>query len=216
MITRGFCSVVRTLFRRQNEFSCTPSYIDNLCHVVKPSLNMKINLVFLTSVLPIFTIMSKMALDCGAINLSQGFPDFSIDKKIIELVNQFMEADHNQYAPMPGTPELRRAISEVILRSFGIRRDPENEITITSGATEAIYAVITAFIAPGDEVIVFDPSYDSYNPVIRLNGGIPVHINLQYPDFSVDWDLVRSKISDRLKDCLNTRKSSGAVCWELI
>jgi methionine aminotransferase len=164
----------------------------------------------------IFTIMSKMALDCGAINLSQGFPDFSIDKKIIELVNQFMETDHNQYAPMPGTPELRRAISEVILRSFGIRRDPENEITITSGATEAIYAVITAFIAPGDEVIVFDPSYDSYNPVIRLNGGIPVHINLQYPDFSVDWDLVRSKISDRTKMIvINTpHNPSGAVMME--
>jgi methionine transaminase len=164
----------------------------------------------------IFTIMSKMALDCGAINLSQGFPDFSIDRKIIELVNQFMLSDHNQYAPMPGTPELRRAISEVILRSFGTRRDPETEITITSGATEAIYAVITAFIARGDEVIVFDPSYDSYNPVIRLNGGIPVHINLQYPDFTVDWDLVRRKISDRTKMIvINTpHNPSGAVLTE--
>lgn len=164
----------------------------------------------------IFTIMSKMALDCGAINLSQGFPDFSIDKKIIQLVRQFMEADHNQYAPMPGTPELRRAISEVMMRSFGAQRNPENEITITSGATEAIYAVITAFIAPGDEVIVFDPSYDSYNPVIRLNGGIPVHINLQYPDFSVDWDLVRSKISARTKMIvINTpHNPSGAVMME--
>ena len=164
----------------------------------------------------IFTIMSKMALDCGAINLSQGFPDFSIDKKIIELVNQFMLSDHNQYAPMPGTPELRRAISEVILRSYGTQRDPDNEITITSGATEAIYAVITAFIAPGDEVIVFDPSYDSYNPVIRLNGGIPVHINLKYPDFAVDWDQVRSKISDRTKMIvINTpHNPSGAVMTE--
>jgi methionine aminotransferase len=164
----------------------------------------------------IFTIMSKMALDCGAINLSQGFPDFSIDRKIIDLVNQFMLSDHNQYAPMPGTPELRRAISEVILRSFGSRRDPENEITITSGATEAIYAVITAFIAPGDEVIVFDPSYDSYNPVIRLNGGIPVHINLLYPEFAVDWDLVRSKVSDRTKMIvINTpHNPSGSVMTE--
>ncbi len=164
----------------------------------------------------IFTIMSKMALDCGAINLSQGFPDFSIDKKIIELVNQFMVADHNQYAPMPGTPALRQAISKVIKRTFGIERDSENEITITSGATEAIYAVITAFIAPGDEVIVFDPSYDSYNPVIRLNGGIPVHINLKYPDFSVDWELVRSKISNRTKMVvINTpHNPSGAVLTE--
>jgi methionine transaminase len=164
----------------------------------------------------IFTIMSKMALDCGAINLSQGFPDFSIDKEIIKLVNQFMTADHNQYAPMPGTPALRRAISEVIKRSYGIDRDPENEITITSGATEAIYAVIAAFIAPGDEVIVFDPAYDSYNPVIRLNGGIPIHINLLYPDFSVDWDAVRSRISNRTKMIvINTpHNPSGAVMTE--
>ena len=164
----------------------------------------------------IFTIMSKMALDCGAINLSQGFPDFSIDRKIIELVNQFMVADHNQYAPMPGTIALRNAISEVIKHSFGIERDAENEITITSGATEAIYAVIAAFIAPGDEVIVFDPSYDSYNPVIRLNGGIPVHINLNYPDFSVDWEVVRSKISNRTKMIvINTpHNPSGAVMAE--
>lgn len=164
----------------------------------------------------IFTIMSKMALDCGAINLSQGFPDFSIDKEIIELVNQFMLADHNQYAPMPGTTELRRAISDVMFRSFGIERNPENEITVTSGATEAIYSVITAFISPGDEVIVFDPSYDSYNPVIRLNGGIPVHINLQYPDFSVDWDLVRSRISHRTKMIvINTpHNPSGAIMAE--
>lgn len=164
----------------------------------------------------IFTIMSKMALDCGAINLSQGFPDFSIDRKIIELVNHFMMADHNQYAPMPGTPALRNAISNVIQRSFGIERNPETEITITSGATEAIYAVIAAFIAPGDEVIVFDPSYDSYNPVIRLNGGIPVHINLQFPDFSVDWGIVRSKITSRTKMIvINTpHNPSGAVMTE--
>lgn len=164
----------------------------------------------------IFTIMSKMALDCGAINLSQGFPDFSIDRRIIELVNQFMIADHNQYAPMPGTPALRNAISKVIKRSFGIERNSETEITITSGATEAIYAVIAAFIAPGDEVIVFDPSYDSYNPVIRLNGGIPVHINLQYPDFAVDWEMVRSKISSRTKMIvINTpHNPSGAVMTE--
>jgi methionine transaminase len=164
----------------------------------------------------IFTIMSKMALDHGAINLSQGFPDFSIDKKIVELVNQFMLADYNQYAPMPGTPALRSIISEVLLRSFNCKRDADSEITITSGATEAIYAVIAAFIAPGDEVIVFDPSYDSYNPVIRLNGGVPVHINLEYPDFSVDWDRVQSKISARTKMIvINTpHNPSGSVLTE--
>src|SRR5688500_876486 len=136
----------------------------------------------------IFTVMSRMALDYGAINLSQGFPDFPIDRKIIELVTKFMLEDHNQYAPMSGVPALRTVISEVIQRSFHRQVDPETEITITSGATEAIYSVIAAFITPGDEVIVFDPSYDSYNPVIRLNGGIPVHINLEFPEFSVDWE----------------------------
>lgn len=147
----------------------------------------------------IFTVMSRMALDYGAINLSQGFPDFSIDKKIIDLVHRFMLEGHNQYAPMLGMPALRDVIAEVVKRSFNNRVDPETEITITSGATEAIYSVIAAFITPGDEVIVFDPSYDSYNPVIRLNGGIPVHINLQHPAFSVDWDLVRAKITHRTK-----------------
>ena len=161
----------------------------------------------------IFTVMSRMALEHGAINLSQGFPDFPIDRKIIELVHQFMLEDHNQYAPMLGTPALRSVIAEVIKRSFQGNIDPETEITITSGATEAIYAVFAAFIAPGDEVIVFDPSYDSYNPSIRLNGGIPVHINLQYPDFSVDWDLVKSRITNRTKMIvINTpHNPSGAI-----
>ena len=135
----------------------------------------------------IFTVMSRMALDYGAINLSQGFPDFSIDKKIIDLVHRYMLEDHNQYAPMLGMPVLRTRIAEVIKRSFNNDVDAETEITVTSGATEAIYAVIAAFITPGDEVIVFDPSYDSYNPVIRLNGGLPVHLNLLYPDFFVIW-----------------------------
>jgi methionine aminotransferase len=165
----------------------------------------------------IFTVMSRMALDYGAINLSQGFPDFSIDREIIELVHKFMLEDNNQYAPMPGTPALRSVIAEVIDRSFNHHVDPENEVTITSGATEAIYAVVTAFIKPGDEVIVFDPSYDSYDPVVRLNGGIPVHINLSYPDFSVDWDQVRARISNRTKMIvINTpHNPSGSILREV-
>jgi methionine aminotransferase len=164
----------------------------------------------------IFTVMSRMALDHGAINLSQGFPDFSIDRKIIDLVYQFMLEGNNQYAPMLGMPVLRDIIADVIKRSFNNTVDPEKEITITSGATEAIYAVIAAFITPGDEVIVFDPSYDSYNPVVRLNGGIPVHINLRYPDFSVDWDLVRSSITSRTKMIIiNTpHNPSGSILGE--
>lgn len=164
----------------------------------------------------IFTVMSKMAVDYGAINLSQGFPDFSVDRKIIDLVHRFMLEDNNQYAPMPGTQALRNSITDVINRSFKKDIDPETEITITSGATEAIYAVMTAFITPGDEVIVFDPSYDSYNPAIRLNGGIPVHIKLRFPDFSMDWDVVRSKISHRTKMIvINTpHNPSGSILYD--
>ena len=164
----------------------------------------------------IFTVMSKMALDYGAINLSQGFPDFMIDEKIISLVHRFMLEGHNQYAPMPGTPALRNAIAGVISKSFGRTVDPETEITITSGATESTYSIIAALISPGDEVIVFDPAYDSYNPAIRLNGGIPIHINLNEADFSIPWDLVRSKITNRTKMIIiNTpHNPSGAVLRE--
>ena len=164
----------------------------------------------------IFTIMSKMALDYGAINLSQGFPDFSIDRKIIDLVTKYMVEDHNQYAPMQGMPVFRRVIANVIKDSFNNSLNPETEITITSGATEGIYAVISAFISPGDEVLVFDPSYDSYNPAIRLNGGVPVHINLEYPDFSINWDTVRAKLTRRTRMIvINTpHNPSGSVLME--
>lgn len=147
----------------------------------------------------IFTIMSKMALDHGAINLSQGFPDFSIDRKIIDLVNRFMLEDNNQYAPMPGVPALRHIIAQVVEQTFNRKTNPETEVTVTAGATEGIYAAIAAFVQTGDEVILFDPSYDSYDPCIRLNGGVPVHINLIYPGFTIDWDLVHSKITPRTK-----------------
>lgn len=161
----------------------------------------------------IFTIMSKMALDYDAINLSQGFPDFMIDEKIISLVHRYMLEGNNQYAPMPGTPALRTAIARVILETYGRTVDPETEITITAGATESTYSLIAALISGGDEVIIFDPAYDSYNPAVRLNGGIPVHINLNDIDFSVDWTLVRSKITSRTKMIIiNTPQNpSGAI-----
>jgi methionine aminotransferase len=147
----------------------------------------------------IFTVMSKMALEYGAINLSQGFPDFPIDNEIIDLVSKAMRDGHNQYAPMPGAPALRNAISEVIQRTYQHAVDAETEITVTAGATEAIYSAIAAFVSAGDEVILFDPSYDSYDPAIRLNGGVPVHINLRFPDFSIDWDEVRNRITPRTR-----------------
>lgn len=147
----------------------------------------------------IFDVMTKMANENGAINLSQGFPDFNIDAKLIELVNKFMREGYNQYATMPGVASLREIISEVVFKSYGHRASWETDITVTSGATEAIFACISAFISSGDEVILFDPAYDSYDPAIRLNGGIPVPINLTYPGFSIDWDVVRSRITRRTK-----------------
>ncbi len=160
----------------------------------------------------IFTVMSKMALDHDAINLSQGFPDFPIDAAIIELVHGYMREGHNQYAPMPGAPALRRSIADVVARSFDRSVDPESEITITAGATEAIFAIISAFISPGDEVIMFDPSYDSYDPAVRLNGGIPVHINMT-ETFGINWSLVESSITPATRMIMiNTpHNPSGAI-----
>jgi methionine aminotransferase len=147
----------------------------------------------------IFTVMSKMALEHGAINLSQGFPDFQIDEKIIHLVHKYMLEGNNQYAPMPGTPALRNVIANVIKSTYGTDVNPETSITITPGATEAIFSAIAAFISAGDEVIVFDPAYDSYGPSIRLNGGVPVPVNLKFPDFSIDWDRVKSSVTSKTR-----------------
>jgi methionine aminotransferase len=161
----------------------------------------------------IFAIMSKMAADHGAINLSQGFPDFQVDPVVIDLIHKQMKAGHNQYAPMPGAPALRNIIAEVIFKTYNHKVNPETEITISAGATEALYASISAFVHPGDEVIVFDPAYDSYNPAIRLNGGVPVHVNLKYPDFFIDWEEVKSRITSRTRMIMvNTPQNpSGAL-----
>ena len=164
----------------------------------------------------IFAVMSKMAQEQGAINLSQGFPDFKVSEKLIELVHQQMKDGHNQYAPMPGVPSLRQTIASVILQSYGHKVNPETDITITAGGTEAIFATITGLVSPGDEVILFDPSYDCYDPAIRLNGGIPVPINILPPDFTIDWDQVKSKITSRTRMIMiNTPQNpSGAVLKE--
>lgn len=147
----------------------------------------------------IFDIMTKMANDHGAINLSQGFPDFDIDPELVSLVNEFMTKGHNQYATTGGVAPLRQVLSEIVLKTFGLPVSWETDITVTSGATEAIFACISAFVSPGDEVILFDPAYDSYDPAIRLNGGIPVQINLNYPDFTIDWDMVQKKITPKTR-----------------
>jgi methionine transaminase len=172
----------------------------------------------ITSKLPdvgttIFAVMSKMAAEHGAINLSQGFPDFPISQQLIELVNGYMKKGHNQYAPMPGVPALRESIASMVELKYGYAPNADTEITVTAGATEALYAILTALVSKDDEVIIFDPAYDCYDPSIRLNGGIPIHIPLSQPHFSIDWQVVESKISSRTKIIMiNTpHNPSGAV-----
>lgn len=147
----------------------------------------------------IFDVMTKMANDHGALNLSQGFPDFDIDPRLIALVHEAMLKGQNQYATMLGVAPLRQILADIIRKTFAHSANWETDITVTSGATEGIFACISAFISPGDEVILFDPAYDSYDPAIRLNGGIPVQINLTYPGFSIDWDQVKRKINNRTR-----------------
>ncbi|MEZ4688360.1 MAG: methionine aminotransferase [Bacteroidia bacterium] len=143
----------------------------------------------------IFTKMSAMATEYGAINLSQGFPDFQPDRELVNLVAKHMRAGHNQYAPMAGVPALREQISALTAARYGYEPDPASEITVTSGATEALYAAITAVVREGDEVIVIEPAYDSYLPAIRLNGGQPVGLPLGFPDYKLDFDKLRRLIN---------------------
>ena len=147
----------------------------------------------------IFTVMSRMAQEHGAINLSQGFPDFPVSKSLVDLIYSNMKAGHNQYAPMPGVPALRNIIADVIGKTYGHAVNPETDITITAGGTEALFSTIAALIRADDEVIIFDPSYDSYSPAVRLNGGTPIHINLSPPDFAIDWEQVKKRINTRTK-----------------
>ncbi len=164
----------------------------------------------------IFATMSALAKQHNAINLSQGFPDFSSSKKLIELVSKHMSKGHNQYAPMQGVPELREQIASKYDRLYGHAYDPEKEITVTAGATQAIYTAITAVVDEGDEVIIFDPAYDCYEPPVILNGGIPIHINLEYPNYSIDWEVVKRRITARTKMIIiNTpHNPSGSIMTE--
>jgi methionine transaminase len=164
----------------------------------------------------IFTVMSRMALETGAINLSQGFPDFPVAPELIDLIHKSMLAGYNQYAPMPGAPALKNIIAKVVHETYQRPTDGETEIIITSGGSEALFSSIAALIHANDEVILFDPSYDSYAPSIKLNGGIPIQLNLNPADFSVDWDVVKSRINARTKMIMiNTpHNPSGSVLSE--
>jgi methionine aminotransferase len=162
----------------------------------------------------IFTVMSKMAHDHGAINLSQGFPDFDGPQALRDRVSYHINHGHNQYAPVTGVPELREQIAAKVLDLYGCRIDPDMQVTVTPGATEAIYCAVTATIHPGDEVIVFDPAYDTYDPCVTLNGGITRHIPLSYPDFSIDWQRVADTINERTRlIMLNTPHNPSGAMW---
>jgi methionine aminotransferase len=147
----------------------------------------------------IFTVMSQRATELRAINLGQGFPDYDIDPRLGELVHEAMLQGHNQYAPMQGMPQLRQAIAAKLERSYAISIDPDLEVTITLGATEGIFSAVQALVGPGDEAIVFDPCYDSYEPAVQLAGGQCVRVPLQPPHFRYDWDRVKSLLSVRTR-----------------
>lgn len=147
----------------------------------------------------IFTVMSAMAKEENAINLAQGFPDFHCSSKLIELVNNAMKSHHNQYAPMAGVPLLRERIAEKTQELYTAQYDVEQEITVTPGATLALWAAITAVVKEEDEVIIIEPAYDSYLPAILINGGRPVFSSLKHPEYRVDWDEVRKLITFKTK-----------------
>jgi methionine transaminase len=147
----------------------------------------------------IFTVMSRRARELGALNVGQGFPDYDIDPLLAELVGEAMRQGHNQYAPMEGVLALREQIARKLERCYGVSADPETEITITVGATEALFDAIQAVAGPGDEVIAFDPAYDSYDPAVRLAGARCVRIPLEPPAFRYDWGRVRAAVTERTR-----------------
>jgi len=147
----------------------------------------------------IFTVMSGLANETGAINLSQGFPSFEVSRDLIELYHHAMMNNHNQYAPMPGLLSLREELSKKTEKVHGAYYNPESEITITAGGTQALYTAITAFINKGDEVIIFEPAYDSYKPAIELAGGIVKPYSLTPPDYRINWEEVKQMITSKTK-----------------
>ena len=147
----------------------------------------------------IFTVMSALAVKHNAINLGQGFPDFPMDEKLTQLVNEAMNKGQNQYVHMCGLSLLRERIAEKVNEAYQSKINPETDITVTPGGTYAIYTAFTTILQPGDEVILFEPAYDSYIPNIEINGAIAVPIALEYPDYKINWEKVREKISPKTK-----------------
>lgn len=164
----------------------------------------------------IFTVMSGLATELGAVNLGQGFPDFPMDHALTGLVSKAMRDNFNQYAPMPGWMPLREAIAEKIQYLYGTTINPDTEITITPGGTYAIYSAFTSILVPGDEVIVFEPAYDSYIPNIELNGAKAVRLPLVYPDYHIDWEAVKQAINQKTRAIIinSPHNPTGSVIGE--
>ncbi|MCK0130309.1 methionine aminotransferase [Flavobacteriaceae bacterium F08102] len=162
----------------------------------------------------IFSTMGQLAHQHNALNLSQGFPDFESDPELINLVTEAMKKGHNQYAPMPGIYSLREQLALKIKKLYNANYNPATEITITAGATQAIFTAITAFVRPGDEVILFNPAYDCYQPAIELCGAIPVNIQLSAPKYAINWSEVQSKITPKTKMIvINTPHNPCGTIW---
>ncbi len=147
----------------------------------------------------IFTVMSALATEHNAVNLGQGFPDYPMNDELISLVNQAMKSGFNQYVPMRGYPPLCEGLAEKIFSLYKTPVHPDTQITITPGGTYAIYTAITSVLRPGDEVVIFEPAYDSYIPNVEINGAIPVLVDLKFPNYKIDWNRVRNKITDKTK-----------------
>ena len=164
----------------------------------------------------IFTVMSSLATEYNAINLGQGFPDFDMNPDLINLVSSAMQAGHNQYVHMNGLPALRESIAAKVLRLYNNQINPADEITVTPGATYALYTALTAILEKGDEVILFEPAYDCYVPAIELNGGIPITVPLTANDYRIDWELTKAKITGKTKAIIinSPHNPTGAVLNE--
>ena len=164
----------------------------------------------------IFTVMSGLANQFSAINLGQGFPDYQMNEELMNLVSKVMQKGFNQYVPMQGYMPLRESIAEKVEYLYTTKINPDTEITITPGGTYAIYSALTTVLQPGDEVIVFEPAYDSYIPNIEINGAVPVLIDLKFPDYKIDWNEVRGKITDKTRMIMlnSPHNPTGAVLSE--
>ena len=161
----------------------------------------------------IFSVMSKMAADHGAINLSQGYPDFSVPEALLERLNHYAESGYNQYPPMHGISYLREQIAQKVAACYHAIYDSETEVTVVSGATEGLFVAIQSVVRPNDEIIVFDPAYDAYDPAIRLAGGKAVHLQLATPSFEIDWQKVADAITPRTRAIIinSPHNPTGAV-----